>query len=220
MESTQRTTIDANSTYKNPLKRIVGHLLFSYDSFLELPNKYLLVNAILIAFISSMLVLANILVLISKFELTGTIGQGWIDFKNNLILSALLTPGSLLLWALLMHSMLSFMGGKGKFLRSLAIYCIAQIPVIIGDLILLIVAFTQPTIIADGSLDPGSFTQLTGQYFHSHSLASLILTPFTILYSNLVAGIGMSAEHKAPELLGWISGGIIALFSILLRIFV
>ncbi|MHA1304438.1 MAG: YIP1 family protein, partial [Candidatus Heimdallarchaeaceae archaeon] len=143
-----------------------------------------------------------------------------IDFKNNLILSALLTPASLLLWSLLMYSMMTFMGGKGKYLRSLAIYSLSQIPIVIGDLILLIVAFTQPVIIANGNLDPGSFTELTYTYFKGHSIASFIIIPITVLYSNLIAGIGMSADHKAPELLGWVAGGTIAVFAILLRMFV
>ena len=206
--------------YSTPLKRLIGHHIFSYDSFNNMSTSYLAVTSIIVIVLLTAFTVGNILVFISKFELSEPLGIGWEDFRGSMILSASLTFLSVLLWGILMHSAMAFMGGKGNLIRSIAIYSIAQIPVVIRDFILLIIAFTLPVISTSGDLDPGSYINLTETYFTSHNIASYILIPLSLLYSNLIAGVGISAEHKGPKFLGWVVGVMVSIFSILLRFLV
>ncbi len=202
------------------IRLLLRQISFSYSSFTDLPSKYLIYTSITMIIFLITFKLANILVLLSKFNLNGDIGSGWIDFRNNLILSAMLTPLSPLLWGTLLYAIIAFMGGKGKYRRSIAIYLIAQCPVIIGDIILFIIAFTQPTINIAGSALKEQFMQLSATYFKSHNIATMIIEVITTIYANLVGGIGMSADQKAPELLGIIAGLVIATITIVFGIFI
>ena len=111
-----------------------------------------------------------------------------------------------IVWAVLIYGLMLLLGGKGKFLQSVSIYSIAQIPVVIGLLVLLFVALGQPSATIQTSIVDFEIFQAFNNAFYGYNLSNNIILPITSLYSNIIAGIGLSTEHKVPALVGIIVG--------------
>ena len=111
-----------------------------------------------------------------------------------------------LFWGVIMFGVFRYLGGKGKVSKTLAIYCISLIPVVLGTAVLLIFASTQPSLlIISNSTDfviEGSFKGFTG-----FNLINNILIPIVYFYSHVIAAVGLSAEHKIPLVIGGLVAG-------------
>jgi len=195
---------DANSTF---LRRIVGHHLLDSKSYQGMSTVYLLIGPIIVLLILVSLRLAIFASLTNNITFDPSIDDDFKSFKESYYIA---TPLSsilqVLFWGVIMFGIFRYLGGKGKVGKTLAIYCISLVPVVLGTAVLLIFASTQPSLlITSNSTDfviEGSFKGFT-----SFNLANNILIPIIYLYSHVIAAVGLSAEHKIPLVIGGLVTG-------------
>ncbi|MHA1483107.1 MAG: Yip1 family protein, partial [Candidatus Heimdallarchaeaceae archaeon] len=124
-----------------PLQRLLGHHLLDKQSFTNMPKAYMIAAPIIILALILALNFINFTILSSKMQLVPTDENILALFKESIYFGVLLSIiPQILLWAIIVHGLMIFLGGKGKFLKSLSIYSIAQIPIALGLIILTIVA--------------------------------------------------------------------------------
>jgi len=208
----EQSEIQPDDTFEDlykatPLKRIIGHHLFDSNSFLYLSKIYLIVVPIVVLLILMSLRIGIFALLVSKASFVPFAADQVASFKQSNYLGILLSAiPQVLVWAVLIYGLMLLLGGKGKFLQSVSIYSIAQIPLVIGLLLLLFVALAQPSVTIPTSIVDFEVFQAFNNAFFGYNLANNIIFPITSLYSNIIAGIGLSAEHKVPALVGIIVG--------------
>ncbi len=190
-----------------PLKRIVNHHLFDSYSFLYLSKTYLIVVPTVVLMVLMALRIGIFALLVSKVSFVPFAADQVASFKqSNYIGISLSAIPQVIVWSVLIYGLMLLLGGKGKFLRSVSIYSIAQIPVVIGLLVLLFVSLGQPPATIQTSIVDFEIFQGFGSAFYGYNLANNIIFPITSLYANIIAGVGLSSEHKVPALIGIIVG--------------
>ena len=101
-------------------------------------------------------------------------------------------------------------------MKTFSIYSTAQLPVVVGLIILTIVASaqTRSVIYPHGFPLMGSIFfqyntvtfsydifQIFNVFSSNYTLASNIIVPITYLYAMIIAAVGLSSEHKIPLLI-------------------
>lgn len=201
-----------------PFQRLLGHHLLDKDSFIHAPKLYMILTPIIILILIMALNVGNFAILVNKMQFIPSNYPDFAIFRESVYFGIFLTTvPQILLWAVIVHGLMVFLGGKGSFPKSLSIYSFSQIPVVIGLIILMIIALAQSTtqIYPYGFPLMGSYLleystvrvsydiyQIFNVTFSAYSLASNILIPVTNLYSSVIAGFGLSSEHKTPTLVG------------------
>jgi hypothetical protein len=127
------------------------------------------------------------------------------------------TIPQILLWGTLLYPLLKMLGGKGDYFKTLSIYSIAHIPVVLGAFILLIVAAAQPVVTIPTNVENFDVGTAFNFVTQGSLITNYILFPITSLYTHVIAGTGLSAEHKMPQLLGIIVGVIASILAILFQ---
>lgn len=197
-----------------PLQRLLGHHLLDKQSFANMHKVYMIATPIVILALILTFNLVNFTILASKMQLVPADENMVALFKESIYFGILFSiVPQILLWSVIVHGLMVFLGGKGKFLKSLSIYSIAQIPLILGLIILAIVASTQAqsVIYPYGFPLMGSYLlqnntvnvsydifQIFNVFSRNYTLASNIIVPITNLYAMIIAAVGLSSEHKAP----------------------
>ena len=190
-----------------PLKRIVGHHLLDSYSFNFLSKIYLIVVPIVVLSVLTSLRIGIFALLVSKVSFVPFAADQVASFKqSNYLGIALSAIPQVIVWAVLIYGLMLLLGGKGKFLQSVSIYSISQIPVVIGLIVLLLVSLAQPSVTVQTSIFEFEIFNAFNNAFFGYGLANNIIFPITSLYANIIAGIGLSAEHKVPALVGIIVG--------------
>ena len=116
-----------------PLKRILGHHKFDSYSFHHLSKTYLIVVPIIVLLILMSLRIGIFALLVSKTNFVPYASDQVTSFKQSNYLGISLSAiPQVIVWAVLIYGLMLLLGGKGKFLQSVSIYSIAQIPVVIG----------------------------------------------------------------------------------------
>lgn len=194
----------ANSTF---LRRIVGHHLLDSKSYQGMSTVYLIIVPIIVLLILVSLRLAIFASLTNNITFDPSIDDVFKNFKESYYIA---TPLSsilqVLFWGVIMFGIFRYLGGKGKVGKTLAIYCMSLIPVVLGTAVLFIFASTQPSLlIFSNSTD----FVIEGSYrvFTSFNLANNILIPIVYLYSHVIAAVGLSTEHKIPLVIGGLVAG-------------
>lgn len=193
-----------NSTF---LRRIVGHHLLDSKSYQGMSTVYLTVVPIIVLLILVGLKIVIFASLTKNITFDPSIDEDFTNFKESyyigIPISSIL---QVLFWGVIMFGVFRYLGGKGKVSKTLAIYCISLIPVVLGTAVLLIFASTQPSLlIISNSTDfviEGSFKGFTG-----FNLINNILIPIVYFYSHVIAAVGLSAEHKIPLVIGGLVAG-------------
>lgn len=188
-----------NSTF---LRRIVGHHLLDSKSYHGISTVYLIIVPTIVLLILVSLRLAIFASLTNNITFDPSIDDDFKNFKESYYIA---TPLSsilqVLFWGVIMFGVFRYLGGKGKVGKTLAIYCISLIPVVLGTAVLLILASTQPSLLiisnSTGFVIEGSFKGFTG-----FNLVNNILIPIVYFYSHVIAAVGLSAEHKIPLVIG------------------
>jgi hypothetical protein len=197
-----------------PLQRLLGHHLLDKQSFTNMPKAYMIATPIIIVALILALNLVNFTILASKMQLVPADENTIALFKESIYFGVLVSVvPQILLWSVIVHGLMVFLEGKGKFLKSLSIYSTAQIPVVLGLIILTIVASTQTrtVIYPYGFPLMGSYLfqqttvtfsydifQIFNVFSSNYTLASNIIVPLTYLYAMIIAAVGLSSEHKVP----------------------
>ncbi len=200
-----------------PLQRLLGHHLLDRQSFTNIPKAYLIATPIIIVVLILAFNLVNFAILASKMQLVPVDENAIALFKESIYFGILIAVvPQILLWSVIVHGLLVFLEGKGKFLKTLSIYSTAQIPVIVGLIILTIVASaqTRSVIYPHGFPLMGSIIfqyntvnfsydifQIFNVFSSNYTLASNIIVPITYLYAMIIAAVGLSSEHKIPLLI-------------------
>ena len=136
--------------------------------------------------------------------------------RESLYMGILITTiPQILLWGTLLYPLLKMLGGKGDYFKTLSIYSIAQIPMVIGSFILLLVAVAQPLTTIPTNVEGFSIIGAFNYVTQGYNIANFIVLPITSIYTHIIAGTGLSAEHKIPQLLGVIVGIIASILAIL-----
>ncbi|MHA2358332.1 MAG: YIP1 family protein [Candidatus Heimdallarchaeaceae archaeon] len=212
-----------------PLYRLVDHHLLRSDSFVGLSKEYMIIVPTIALLILLALKLGNFSLLINRISFGPGLEEELPKFKESIYFGLLITSiPQVILWASLIHPLLKFLGGQGKYSNSLVVYSIAQIPIVVGMLLLFVFALIQPSTsvyslttlteptITTITLEPNffllvSFNSVTRMY----RIAETVILPITSLYSHLIAGVGFSAVHKIPKALGIIIGVVAYITSML-----
>ncbi len=197
-----------------PLQRLLGHHLLDKQSFTNMPKAYMIVAPIIILALILALNSVNFTILSSKMQLVPADENILALFKESIYFGVLLSiVPQILLWSVIVHGLMVFLGGKGKFLKSLSIYSIAQIPIALGLIILTIVASTQTQsviypygfplmgyyLLQNNTVNMSyDIFQIFNVFSGNYTLASNIIVPITNLYATIIAARGLSSEHKAP----------------------
>ncbi|MHA1463478.1 MAG: YIP1 family protein [Candidatus Heimdallarchaeaceae archaeon] len=197
-----------------PLQRLLGHHLLDKQSFKNMSKAYMIATPIIVLALILAFTLVNFTILSSKMQLVPADENIISLFKESIYFGILLSAvPQILLWSVIIHGLMIFLGGKGKFLKSLSIYSMSQIPVVLGLIILTVVASaqTQSVIYPYGFPLMGSYLlnyntvtvsydifQIFNVFSGNYTLASNILVPITNLYAMIIAAVGLSSEHKAP----------------------
>ncbi len=197
-----------------PLQRLLGHHLLDKQSFTNMPKAYMIATPIIVVALILALNLVNFAILASKMQLVPADENAIALFKESIYFGVLISVvPQILLWSVIVHGLMVFLEGKGKFLKSLSIYSTAQIPVVLGLIILTIVASTQTrtVIYPYGFPLMGSYLfqqttvtfsydifQIFNVFSSNYTLASNIIVPLTYLYAMIIAAVGLSSEHKVP----------------------
>ena len=207
MEKENETLDTDEHTNSTSLKRIVGHHLLDSKSYHDMSTVYLIIVPIIVLLILVSLRLAIFTSLTNNITFDPSIDDVFKNFKESYyIATSLSSLLQVLFWGVIMFGVFRYLGGKGKVGKTLAIYCISLIPVVLGTAVLLIFASTQPSLlIISNSTDffiEGSFKGFTG-----FNLANNILIPIVYLYSHVIAAVGLSAEHKIPLVIGGLVAG-------------
>lgn len=197
-----------------PLQRLLSHHLLDKQSFTNMPKAYMIVAPIVVLALIFSLNYTNLVILFSKMQLVPTNENMMASFRESIFVGNLIsTIPQILLWSLIIHGLMVFLEGKGKFLKTLSIYSISQIPIVLGLIILTIVASSQTRSIVYPYGFPlmGSYLlqyntvnvsydllQIFNVFSSNYALASNIIIPITNLYAMAIAAVGLSSEHKVP----------------------
>jgi len=212
-----------------PFKRLIDHSLLRSESFLGLSKEYMVIIPAIVLLVLLALKLSNFALLINRISFGPGLEEELPKFKESIYFGILITSiPQVLLWASLIHPLLKFLGGQGKYSKSLVVYSIAQIPIVAGTLVLFIFALFQPSTsiyslvtlmeptVTSVTLEPNFFLLVT---FNSatkmYRIVETVVLPITSLHSHLIAGVGFSAVHKIPKPLGIIVGVIAYITSML-----
>ncbi|MBY9001487.1 MAG: YIP1 family protein [Candidatus Heimdallarchaeota archaeon] len=213
------TTEDEDDLFHyTPFQRLLGHHLLEKQSFTNMPKAYLIATPIIVLALVLAFTLANFAILSSKMQLIPIDELSFSSFKESIYFGILLSSiPQILLWSLIVHGLLIFLGGKGKILKSLAIYAIAQIPLVLGLVVLTVIASTQTKTVIYPHGFPlfGTYLleyrtinvnydlfQIFNVFANSYTIASNVIVPITTLYAMIIAGVGLSSEHKVPLMIG------------------
>ena len=190
-----------------PLRRILKHHMLDSYSFQYLSKTYLIVVPIVVLLILMSIRIGVFALLLSKTSFVPYTADQVESFRQSNYLGISLSAiPQVIVWAVLIYGLMLLLGGKGKFWQSVSIYSIAQIPVVIGSLVLLFVALGQPPATIQTSIVDFEIFLAFNNAFHGYNLANNIILPITSLYTNIIAGVGLSTEHKVPALVGIIVG--------------
>ena len=157
-------------------------------------------------------------VLINKMDFQPSLDTdvGFLRLRESLYMGILITTiPQILLWGTLLYPLLKMLGGKGDYFKTLSIYSIAHIPVVLGALILLFVAVAQPVVTIPTNVENFDVSSAFNFVTQGSLIANYVIFPITSLYTHVIAGTGLSAEHKMPQLLGIIIGVIASILAIL-----
>ncbi len=187
----------ANSTF---LRRIVGHHLLDSKSYQGMSTVYLIIVPIIVLLILVSLRLAIFASLTNNITFDPSIDDVFKNFKESYYIA---TPLSsilqVLFWGVIMFGIFRYLGGKGKVGKTLAIYCMSLIPVVLGTAVLLIFASTQPSLLI--------FSNSTDFVIEGSYRVFTSLIPIVYLYSHVIAAVGLSTEHKIPLVIGGLVAG-------------
>ncbi|NPD87961.1 MAG: hypothetical protein HGN29_04515 [Asgard group archaeon] len=203
-----------------PVRRIIGHHTLDMLSFQNLSNIYMIIAPIVVLVILVAIKLGTFAILINKMNFEPSLNPNLnVDFmriKESLYLGILVTTiPQILLWATLLYPLLKMLGGKGDYFRTLSIYSTAHIPVVIGSFILLLIAIAQPIATIPTNVENFNIVEAFNYVTQGYRIANFIILPVTSLYTHVIAGTGLGAEHKIPQLLGIIIGVIASILAIL-----
>ncbi|MHA1952662.1 MAG: YIP1 family protein [Candidatus Heimdallarchaeaceae archaeon] len=203
-----------------PVRRIIGHHILDMPSFQNMSKIYMIITPIIVLVILVSIKLGTFAILINRmnFEpaLNPDLAVEFMRIKESLYLGILATTiPQILLWATLLYPLLKMLGGKGDYFRTLSIYSTAHIPVVIGSFILLLIAIAQPITPIPTNVENFSIVEAFNYVTQGYRIANFIIVPVTSLYTHVIAGTGLSAEHKMPQLLGIIVGVIASILAIL-----
>ncbi len=221
-EEEKKSQINEEFKTQTVLERLLGHLILSRESFRGVSARYLQVASLIIISLLATFRFLNINALINNFVLEGEIGEEWERFRETSLVGQIFADVlGLFVFGTIIFSLMIFFKGKGKYLRSIGIYAIAQIPMVVGYAILLIVALNQPAITAPGNETYIYYMlKLSEADLRGYALTKLILVNIIAsFYMSLIAGAGMAAEHKIPTLMGIILALIVYITRILFGIF-
>ncbi len=206
-DTVQIDEIQDDTYHSTPLKRIMGHHLLDSSSFLNISKFYYICVPIIVLILLMSLRLGVFALLLSKSDFVPFVEEQVNSFKESYYLGISLTAvPQILVWSVLVYGLMILMGGKGKFLRSVSIFSIAQIPIVLGLIILLFIGIAQPEATISTSILVEEIFTSFNTAFSGYNLANNILYPITSFYSSLIAGVGLSTEHKVPALIGVIAG--------------
>lgn len=208
-----------------PVRRIIGHHTLDMLSFQNMSNIYMIITPIVVLVLLVAIKLGTFAILINKinFEppLNPDLAVEFIRIKESLYLGILVTTiPQILLWGTLLYPLLRMLGGKGDYFKTLSIYSTAHIPTVIGSFILLLIAVAQPITAFPTNVENFSIVEAFNYASQGYRIANFIILPVTSLYTHVIAGTGLSAEHKMPQLLGIIVGIIASILAILFYFFV
>jgi len=203
-----------------PIRRLIMHHTLDLLSFQNMSKIYLIVTPIIVLVILLALKLGTFAIFINKMNfqpaLESELAIEFLRTRESLYMGILITTiPQILLWGTLLYPLLKMLGGKGDYFKTLSIYSIAQIPMVIGSFILLLVAVAQPLTIIPTNVEGFSIIGAFNYVTQGYTIATFVVLPITSLYTHLIAGTGLSAEHKIPQLLGVIVGIIASILAIL-----
>ena len=202
-----------------PVRRIIGHHTLDMYSFQNMSKIYMIITPIVILVILVAIKLGTFAILINRmnFEpsLNPDLAVEFMRIKESLYLGILVTTmPQILLWGTLLYPLLKMLGGKGDYFKTLSIYSTAHIPTVIGSFVLLLIAVAQPITVIPTNVENFSIVEAFNYVTQGYRIANFIIVPITSLYTHVIAGTGLSAEHKMPQLLGIIVGVIASILAI------
>ena len=203
-----------------PIRRLIMHHTLDLLSFQNMSKIYLIVTPIIVLVILLALKLGTFAIFINKMNfqpaLESELAIEFLRTRESLYMGILITTiPQILLWGTLLYPLLKMLGGKGDYFKTLSIYSIAQIPMVIGSFILLLVAVAQPLTTIPTNVEGFSIIGAFNYVTQGYNIANFVVLPITSLYTHIIAGTGLSAEHKIPQLLGVIVGIIASILAIL-----
>ncbi|MFW9851853.1 MAG: YIP1 family protein [Candidatus Thorarchaeota archaeon] len=191
-----------------PFRRLIGHHLLDSSSFKGMTTSYLIILPLIIVFVLTGIKVGNFFLLFSKIEFNPAIESEVASVKESFLVGILSsTAPQILIWATILYGLLRYLGGKGSYLKSLSIYCISQIPVVIGALVLLAIAATQPEVVIQTDVADFNIFEAFNTATWGYKIADTILIPTTFLYSHIMIAIGLSIEHETPKSIGFFVSG-------------
>lgn len=205
---------DEESGFSNPYKttpfrRFIGHHLLDSSSFKGMTNSYMIIIPLIVVFVLTGLKIGNFFLLFSKIEFNPSIESEVAIVKESFIIGILSsTAPQIIIWATILFGLLRYLGGKGKYLKSLSIYCISQIPVVVGSLVLLAIAATQPEIVIQTDVADFNIFEAFNAATWGYRIADIIIVPTTFLYSHIMIAVGLSVEHETPKSIGFFASGL------------
>jgi hypothetical protein len=225
MKRMNRLPIDEDEEFENPysstpVRRIIGHHTLDMLSFQNMSKLYMIITPVIILVILVAIKLGTLAILINRMNFEPTLSSElnieFMRIRESLYMGILVTTiPQILLWATLLYPLLKMLGGKGDYFRTLSIYSTAHIPIVIGSFILMIIAVAQPITTVPTNVENFSIIGAFNYVTQGYNLANYIILPITSLYTHLIAGSGLSAEHKMPQLLGIIVGVIASILALL-----
>ena len=207
-----------NPYSSTPIRRLIGHHTLDMFSFQNMSNIYMIITPIVVLLVLLALKLGTFAILINKMDFQPSLDTDveFLRLRESLYMGILITTiPQILLWGTLLYPLLRMLGGKGDYFRTLSVYSIAHIPVVLGALILLFVAAAQPVVTIPTNVENFNIESAFNFVTQGSLIANYILFPITSLYTHVIAGTGMSTEHKIPQLLGIIIGVIASILAIL-----
>jgi hypothetical protein len=209
-----------NPYSSTPFRRLIGHHKLDMFSFQNMSNLYMIITPIVILLVLLALKLGEFAILINKMDFQPSLETDveFLRLRESLYMGILVTTiPQILLWGTLLYPLLKMLGGKGDYFKTLSIYSIAHIPVVLGAFILLIVAAAQPVVTIPTNVENFDVGAAFNFVTQGSLITNYILFPITSLYTHVIAGTGLSAEHKMPQLLGIIVGVIASILAILFQ---
>lgn len=205
---------DEESSFYNPYKtapfrRLVGHHLLDSSSFKGMTNSYLIIIPVIIVFVLTGIKVGNFFLLFSKIEFNPAIESEVASVKESFLFGILSsTAPQIIIWATILYGLLRYLGGKGNYLKTLSVYCISQIPIVVGALVLLVVAAIQPEVVIQTDVADFNIFEAFNTATLGYKIADAIIIPTTFLYSHIMIAIGLSAEHETPKSIGFFVSGL------------
>ncbi|NHK30941.1 MAG: hypothetical protein FK730_06280 [Asgard group archaeon] len=201
-----------------PVRRLIGHHTLDIFSFQNMSKIYMIITPIAVLLVLLALKLGTFAILINKMDFQPSLETDveFLRMRESLYMGILVTTiPQILLWGTLLYPLLKMLGGKGDYFKTLSIYSIAHIPVVIGAIILLFVAVAQPVVTIPTNIENFDVFAAFNFVTQGSLIANYIIFPITSLYTHVIAGTGLSAEHKMPQLLGIIIGVVASILAIL-----